>query len=184
MKLGIHETMELHEALSDAVCMIDHFSLYISLCEDHELRNILERQHRFMIENYQRNINALQGRGVEQARIPQIRHFTRPATGTQYGTQQTSPTAPHPEARSLDDKAIASGALLLHKCGAIRATSAALECADPNLRNLLSNSARSCMEMAYEIFRYMNQRGWYQVPEAPRQYIEQIQQTYQPPMGH
>ncbi len=70
--------------------------------------------------------------------------------------------------RIMNDRTIARGALLFHKGGATRATAAALESADPHLRSLAANSARNCMDMAHEIFRYMEQRGFYQTPEMPR----------------
>ena len=40
------------------------------------------------------------------------------------------------------------------------------------------------MEMAYEIFQYMNHKGWYQVPVMPEHTLSQMQQAYQPMIGH
>jgi len=78
--------------------------------------------------------------------------------------------------RTITDRTIAQGALLLHKCGAIRATNSALESAEPHLRSLLSNSARTCTDMAYEIFQYMAQRGMYQMPETPTNFVNHMPQ--------
>ncbi len=76
---------------------------------------------------------------------------------------------------ALNDRTIVQGALLFHKCGAARATAAALESAEPHLRNLAANSARVCVDMAYEIFRYMHQKGFYQMPEIPANFISHVQ---------
>jgi len=195
MKMGTHEAMEMHEILSESICMIDHYAMYLSQCRDPELRRILERQQRHMFDSYNTKVNVMQGQGIDVSRAPRL---TMGAPGMtmgaasgmgiehqpDYGMQQTSPVTPRPEAGRLDDRTIAKGALLFHKCGAVCATNAALECANPQLRNLLASSARSCMEMAYEIFQYMNHKGWYQVPIMPEHTLNQMQQTYQPMLGH
>ena len=41
MKMGTHEAMEMHEVLSESICMIDHYAMYLSQCRDPELRRIL-----------------------------------------------------------------------------------------------------------------------------------------------
>jgi|GEM_PF-902486 len=78
-------------------------------------------------------------------------------------------------ARTLNDRTIAQGALFFHKCSSLRSTMAALESAEPHLRNLAANSSRICMDMAYEIFRYMEQRGFYQLPELPSNFVNHMQ---------
>ncbi len=188
MKMGTHEAMAMHEVLSESICMIDHYAMYLNQCRDPELRRVLERQQRHMIDSYNTKVNVMQGQGIDISRAPRMTMGAAAGMGMNhqpdYGMQQTSPVTPRPEARNLDDRIIAQGALMFHKCGAVRSTNAALECANPQLRNLLATSSRSCMEMAYEIFQYMNHKGWYQVPMMPEHTLNQMQQTYQPMMGH
>lgn len=184
MKFGTHEAMEVHEVLSENTCMIDHYAMYLNQCQDPELRKILERQQRYMADTYNTMINVMQGQGIDVSSTPRINtnQTTMMAGGNQpdYAIQQVSPVMPNTEAKTLSDRAISMGALVFHKCGSIRSTGAALECANPNLRNLLVTAARSCMEMSYEIFQYMNNKGWYPVPAMPENIMSQIQQTYQP----
>lgn len=189
MKFGTHEAMEMHEVLSESACMIDHYAMYLNQCQDTELRRVLERQQRHMIDAYNTKVNVMQGQGIDVSRVPRatmgasttgMTMETRP----EYGIQQSSPMVPRPDAKTLSDRTIATGALVFHKCSAVRSTSAALECANPHLRNLLASSARSCMEMSYELFQYMNHKGWYPVPMMPEHVINQMQQSYQPMMGH
>jgi spore coat protein CotF len=97
----------------------------------------------------------------------------QPGMQAQQQGQQQSPQ--QTQYRVLSDRTIAQGALMFHKCGAARATTAALESAEPHLRNLAANSARACMDMAYELFRYMDQKGWYQMPEMPRNFVNHMQ---------
>ena len=166
MKQGIHEAMEMHEVLNDEVCTIEHYNLYSCQCQDQELRNILERQQRHMIDDYHRKVSVMQGHGLD---VSQMSRLNMDQMGTRHNTQthQSSPS----DSRRLSDKTIAAGAMLFHKCGASRSTNAALECSEPHLRNILAGSARSCMEMAYEIFQYMSHKGLHQSPEIPNRFI-------------
>ncbi|MCG8401218.1 MAG: spore coat protein [Firmicutes bacterium] len=72
---------------------------------------------------------------------------------------------------TLNDRVIAEGALMFHKCGAETHTRAALESSEPHLRNALANMSRNCVEMSYEIYNFMSQRGWYQLPATPQNFI-------------
>lgn len=98
-------------------------------------------------------------------------------SNVQFGMQQAGQgqSQQNNRSRTLSDRTIALGALTFHKCGATRATTAALESAEPHFRSLASDSARSCTEMAYEIFRYMQQRGYYQMPETPVNFVNHMQ---------
>lgn len=185
MKFGTHEAMEVHEVLNENTCMIDHYAMYLNQCQDPELRRVLERQQRHMVDTYNTMVNVMQGQGIDVSGAPRITmgSTARMAGENQpdYGIQQAAPVMSRPEAKTLSDRAISMGALVFHKCGAIRCTGAALECANPNLRNMLATAARSCMEMSYEIFQYMNQKGWYPVPAMPESVMNQMQQQpYQP----
>ncbi|MEW6726541.1 MAG: spore coat protein [Bacillota bacterium] len=173
MQLGMHEAMELHEVLSGKVNMIDHHALYISEAQDPQLRSLLERHQQWMLQDYQKTLNYLQGRGVNVSPY----HIRNVGTPT-YGAQGGQTVQPHPNTRRLSDQAICTGALMLHKCGASTATVAALEAADPELRLMLTNDILSCVNMAYEIFQYMNQRGYYQVPTVDRRTMQNIANTY------
>ncbi|WP_027364463.1 spore coat protein [Desulfotruncus alcoholivorax] len=83
---------------------------------------------------------------------------------------------------AINDKMIAEGALLFHKCSADTNTRAALESSEPHLRNALTNMARNCIEMSYEVYNYMTQRGWYQLPETPQNFISHsATQQHSPP---
>lgn len=188
MRFSTHETMEMHEVLNESACMIDHYAMYLNQCRDPELRSILERQQRHMIDSYNAIVNLTQSQGIDVSRAP--RPVGATTTGMtmegrpEYGIGQGTTAVPRPDLKTLSDRAISTGALIFHKCGAVRSTNAALECANPHLRNLLATAARSCVEMSYELFQYMNQKGWYPVTLMPQQAMNQMQQTYQPPAGH
>lgn len=192
MKFGMREAVEMFEMLRDSSCMIDHFTDYINHCQDPSLRQILENQQRHLVDEYNHELSVMQAHGLDTTSVPRIQSDMSANQGgamsampgmqgnanIQFGIQQTGQNQPQAQVRSraINDRTIAQGALLFHKCIAGRATTAALESAEPHLRNLLSNSARTRMDMAYEIFNYMVQRGFYQTPEVPRNFINHMQQ--------
>jgi len=85
------------------------------------------------------------------------------------GTQMTGQTVN--QTNAINDKVISEGALLFHKCSADNNTRAALESSEPHIRGALTNMARNCIEMSYELYNYMSQRGWYQLPATPQNFI-------------
>lgn len=204
MQFGAREAMEMSEVIRESVCIIDQFTDYINHCQDPVLRQILENQQRRLVEEYRQKVSVMQGHGLDLTNLPRIQtSIGQQGTATsvmqaspnmQFGMQQAgqgqaaagktniSQTATgqgamgQGTARTITDRTIAQGALLLHKCGAVRATNSALESAEPHLRSLLANSARTCTDMAYEVFQYMAQRGMYQLPETPANFVNHMAQ--------
>lgn len=199
MQVGTREAMEMFEVIRDSVCIIDQFTDYISHCQDPALRQILENQQRHLVEEYNHKVSAMQGHGLDLTNLPRIQTPVgqqgtkttgiQGSSNIQFGMQQAGQgqtamgqgtmgqtVMGQGTARTITDRTIAQGALLLHKCGAVRATHSALESSEPHLRNLLANSARTSTDMAYEIFQYMAQRGLYQLPENPVNFVNHMAQ--------
>ncbi|MCL5056898.1 MAG: spore coat protein [Actinobacteria bacterium] len=204
MQVGTREAMEMFEVIRDSVCIIDQFTDYISHCQDPALRQILENQQRHLVEEYSHKVSVMQGHGLDLTNLPRIQtpagqqgtaaSGMQGSSNIQFGMQQSGQgqtamgkanvgqgtmgqtTMGQGTTRTITDRTIAQGALLLHKCGAVRATNSALESSEPHLRSLLANSARTCTDMAYEIFQYMAQRGLYQLPENPANFVNHMAQ--------
>jgi len=178
-EFGAHEIMEAHEVLTDTIDGINQFELYRPQVKDPQLAQILDKQVRFMNQEYQ-NLSTYmnQHRGVSPA-IYQSRSGKQPV---QYGLRNPSDVVPHQGAGRLDDRDIASGMLGCSKSSAVLRVSAAVECADPTLRNMIVQGAVSCSEQAYETFSFMNQKGMYQVPTMQEKTQSTLMQTYHPPV--
>lgn len=206
-KTGIRESFEMFEMLRDSACMIDHFTDYINHCQDPELRQILDTQQRTMVDQYQQTISIMQGHGLDLSNMPRFQSSMHGqgqsnsagsgmpgasgvvygSTSLQYGMQQQGMMQSNPNQNmqqqyqrypgSLSEQTISQGALLFHKCGSTRATTVALESAEPHLRELAAKSARNCMDMAYELYRYMEQKGYYQLPNLPSNFINHLHGT-------
>ncbi|AGL02716.1 spore coat protein [Desulfoscipio gibsoniae] len=67
----------------------------------------------------------------------------------------------------------------MHKCSAFRKMTAALECADSQLRHIMMQGAM-LSEKAYEVFTYLNQKGMYQVPTMRNRTQNNFINTFQP----
>ncbi|MHB1418917.1 MAG: spore coat protein [Bacillota bacterium] len=158
--LGAHETMEIHEVLTETINGINTFQLYRPYVRDNNLRSILDKQLQFMHQEYSNMVQAVSQRGKSQA-IPY-----RAAKGStpSYGLNNPPTQVPNASPNEFDDKDIAHGMLGFHKASASMKMTATLECADPQIRRLIMQGATNCAEQAYEVWQYMNQQGYYQVP--------------------
>ncbi|WP_274651417.1 spore coat protein [Paenibacillus humicola] len=157
---GAHEVMEVHEVLSCEIDAINNFQLYRPHVKDQQLAHMLEHQLQFMMNGYQSFVQMLNGQGMAQA-VP----YRAPKNANPvYGLRQPGPVAPNTSAEQIDDRDIACGMLGAHKSAAAKKMMAALECADPQIRGMVQQSANNCAELAYETWQYMNQKGYYQVP--------------------
>lgn len=157
---GAHEVMEVHEVLTDAIDGINQFQLYRPHVRDQQLLSILDNQTQFMIQEYNSMVQMLQQQGLGNA-VP----YRAPKYGMpNYGLQNPAPQSPNLSPEQMDDRDVASGMLGCHKASAVMKMHAALECADPGLRRTIQQSAINCAEQAYEVWQYMNQKGFYQIP--------------------
>lgn len=172
---GAHEVLEIHEVLSDTICGINTVQLYSGHCKDSQLRNMLNKQLQFMSDEYNNLVRAINQQGMGEA-VPYK------ATGNfspTYGLRQPSPETPNTSPREIDDRDISAAIMGIHKCGAQKRMLGALECANPQLRRMLVQAAVNCEEQAFEVWQYMNSKGYYQVPTMQQNTTNTMMNTYQ-----
>lgn len=179
MPFGAHETMEAHEMLTEKINMISHFNLYAQQARNPQLKEMISRHQQAAIQSYNEMVaythdyNAASSMSMN----PQTNRVN--PGQIQYGLHNPQPIAPETNA-SFNDREIASAMLICHKNGAKNAMAASLECADPNLRRMMVNSAFACADHAYETFLFMNQQGLYQVPTLNDHTAKTYMHSYQP----
>lgn len=157
---GAHEIMEIHEVLNTAMDAIHNLQLYRPHVKDPQLAQILDHQLQFMMNAYNNMVQMVQMNGAGHA-VP----YRAPKAFTPvYGLDNPAPQSPNTSPDQMDDRDVASGMLGIHKAGALRQMQGALETANPNLRYALQQGAVNCAEQAYEVWQYMNRKGYYQVP--------------------
>lgn len=179
MPFGAHETMEVHEILNEKLNMIQHFALYAAQCQDPQLRQMIDRHRQTAIQSYDQLVNYTHS---YQAAYGGPRPYGMPNVQPQqiqYGLRNPADHVPQQQDR-LNDQQIVMAVLLCHKNSARNQMMAALECADPNVRQMLLNGALTCANQAYEVFLYMNQQGQYQVPTLNDHTAKTFLHTYKP----
>jgi len=173
---GAHEVMQLHEVLTDTIDGINQFQLYRPHTQDTQLRSILENQIQFMNREYNNMVQALNQRGMNEA----VPYRTVRNVNPTYGLRNPGQQAPNASPNQIDDRDVASGMLGCHKSSAILKMTASLECADPELRRMIQQGANNCAEQAYEVWNYMNQKGYYQVPTMKDMTTSTVMNTFGP----
>lgn len=179
MPYGAHETMEVHEMLNEKINLINHFSWYAQQTQTPVLRQMIDRHIRTAIQAYDQLVaythdyaaanNRSQTYGMPNAQPQHI----------QYGLHNPKSQAPQVQG-NFSDVQIAAAILSWHKNSAKNHMSSSLECADPNVRQMLINGAVNCANQAYEVFLLMNQNGLYQVPTMQDHTAKTYLHSYQP----
>ena len=173
--LGAHETMEVHEVLTSAINGINHFQLYRSFVKDQQLMQILDNQMQFMMDEYNQMVQTLNQQGNNNA-VP----YNSIANGAPtYGLKNPAPQSPNASMNQLDDRDVSSSMLSCHKTSDSKKMMAALECANPQLRRMMQQGAVNCAEQAYEVWQFMNQKGYYQVPTMKEETTNTVLNSYQ-----
>ena len=178
MPFGAHETMEVHEILEEKLNMINHFTFYAQQAQNPELRQMIERHLQTAVQSYDQLVAYTHD---YSAAAGQPQPYAMPRVQPQqveYGLRQPSPQMPMQG--QFDDRQIASSLLICHKNSAKNHLHGSLECADPNVRQMLLNGAITCSNQAYEVFMFMNRMGAYQVPTMQDQTAKTFLHSYQP----
>jgi spore coat protein CotF len=179
MQFGAHETMEVHECLLEKVNVITHFNIYAKEAKNPQLQDMIMRHQQEEITSYNEIVNITRGNNGFTPVPPNTNVSGANNQQIRYGLNNPPQFSPQSDT-SLTDREIAIAMLLCHKNGARNCTQATLEAADPNLRLALLNSAATCMNQAYEVFLFMNEKGLYQVPTLKNQTTETFLNIYQP----
>ncbi|MDN5347185.1 MAG: hypothetical protein PWP65_749 [Clostridia bacterium] len=129
-----------------------------------------------MIDEYNNMVRAISQQGRGEA-IPYRKPRNMSPT---YGLRNPGTQSPNLSADEMDDRDVASGMLGCHKAGASLKMTAALECADPQIRRMILQGATNAAEQAYEVWQYMHRKGYYQVPTMKEMTTNTILGTYRP----
>ncbi|MCR6110079.1 spore coat protein [Bacillus sp. A301a_S52] len=177
MNYAAHGLLETQEALRTKSAEIEQHGAFVSQCRDQQLKSILKKHQQLMMNGYQQGINLLNGRGAQVTHRAPAFNGQNTSTGMQ---EQMTMSAPSMSTQGLSDQTIATLALNTHKTGSMMGMQWANECVDPQIRMYHVNGANMCQEMAYEIWSWMNQNGYYQPATFGSQQITQMTGMFQP----
>jgi len=177
MRMAAHELLETAEALRTKAAEIEQHGFFAANCKDQTLKNMLRRHQQQMIQAYQQGVNLLQGKGAQVTHMHPDFHMD----DVNMGMENSAPsTPPNPNAKTLSDRTISTLVLNAHKSGAMMGMLWANECVDPQIRSYHVQGANLCQEMAYEMWQWMNQNGYYNPPVFQQNQINQMAQSFQP----
>ena len=173
---GAHEVMDMHETLSTVIGGLDQCVLLRDQIQDPELRNMMDRQYQFCVDEYNTLVECFKtGRDPSQPtghyEMTENNKFT-------YGIKPGQPKKPITQASELNDEMISGYLLSSHKATATAKLAASLETTNPVVRRVLADSIPNCIEMAYEVSIYQNRKGYYQVPQLSSQDTVTITNCY------
>lgn len=176
-RFAAHEFLETQEAVRTKGAQLELYGILFSMAQDAHLKDILFNQQSRMLDGYNFGVQLLQGRGIPMnPHTPELRIYERPQTGLRH----PSMPSPNPNATQLSDYSIATIALNMHKNGSAISMLRACECIDPQIRQYHATSSNICQEMAWEMFQYMNDKGYYQAPQLADHTMRTMIQGIQP----
>ena len=177
-KHGGHELMDVHEVLSCTVSTLDQYLLFGQQAKDPELKNMITRQHQFILDTY--NILAECFKTGMNPSQHTARYAMTQSNDVVYGLTPSQPKKPKMNASEIGDQCISNYMLGLMKADSQGLTRAALEVTNPVVRRVIADSVPNFVEMAYEIFQYQNKHGYYQVPRLDQQDMETLINSFVP----
>ncbi|WP_068610011.1 spore coat protein [Paenibacillus swuensis] len=179
MPFGAHETMEVHEILNEKINMMNHFGLYAQQAQDETLRQMIERHLHTSMEAYDQLVGYTHDYTEPKTSNKMHNIMSAKPQEITYGLRNPEPVGPS-DGAEFNDSQIAAAMLSCHKNSAKNHIAKGLECADPNLRQMMINGAVKCADEAYEVFLYMNAQGEYQVPTIKDHTAKTYLHAFQP----
>jgi spore coat protein CotF len=176
MNHGGHEVLDVIEAISGTIGLIDNMVIYNDYIKDQELKTIANRQHQFVLDQYNILVEAF-STGKDPSH-PTSQYKMQQDNNVIYGLQPSKPKKPIMSTAEITDECISSLLLDCVKSAASMYTKASLECTNPVVRRVLADSTPNLIEMAYEISLYQNKKGYYQVPQFAAQDMNQMLTSY------
>lgn len=181
MNHGGHELFDVHEVLSATIGALNQMMIFRPHVKDPELLDILDRQYRFTLDEYNITVEAFKT-GTDPSH-PTGTYEMQQENDFIYGLKPSQPKSPMQPDATITDEMIAGFLLSNAKTGATGRTTAALETCNPVLRRVLADSIPNCVEMAYELSIYQNKHHYYQVPQLSPMDMQNILNSYATNVG-
>lgn len=178
---GGHEVFDMHEILMNSVNAMDQYMMFQQFVKDPELMDILNRQHQFMLSQYNIMVECFRT-GSKPSQVTSV-YMMRQNNNVGFGLRPAQPKKPVHHLSELTDQCISGMMLGLMKANSGQLTFASLECTNPVVRRVLADSIPNYVEMAYELFLYQNKHQYYQVPQLSQSDMQQMLNGFAPVTG-
>lgn len=172
---GGHEVLDVSEAISSTISLIDTIAIFSTQIKDPALKTMLTHQQQFLLDQYNILVEAFTT-GKDPSH-PTSQYKMQQENDVIYGLKPSQPKKPSTTANITDE--YITGVLLNGlKLAATSYTLAAMESTNPVVRRILADSLPNIVELAYELFLYQNKKGNYQVPQFAMQDMNQLMNSY------
>jgi spore coat protein CotF len=178
---GGHEVIELNEVIGASIGALNQYMLLRPHVKDPELLDILDRQYKFMQDEY--NITLESFKTGQNPSHPTSKYMMNQGNDFIYGMKPSQPKKPWQSVSEINDEYISNCMLASCKTGATMKTMAALESTNPVVRRVLADSIPNCIEMGYELSIYQNKHHYYQVPQLAETDMNTFRNTFAPAQG-
>lgn len=182
MQFGGHELLDADESIGALVGALEHYVLYGQHVQDQELMTIMQRQRGFLSQLYNTILETMKT-GKDPAVKTQTYQMQQ-GNESIYGLKQSSPKTPIQSVNELNDECISDFLISHLKAVSSSFTLAALEATNPVLRRVFADSIPNTIEMAYEMYLYMNKKGYYQVARLDQQDMQIMMNSHGPIQGN
>ncbi|NIK11356.1 spore coat protein [Alkalibacillus almallahensis] len=178
MSNGGHAIYDAHEAISTVIGAMEHYKMYEQNIQCQQLQGILSNQYDYLTQTYNTMVDAYSS-GQKPAQ-PTAVYNMEISNDVTYGLQPSQPKQPEQNPQQLNDECYSGFMLGQLKACATAANNAALEATNPVMRRVLQDSVPNFSEMAYEMFLYQNDKGYYQVAQFDQDTTNQLLNSYAP----
>ncbi|MFD1426745.1 spore coat protein [Kroppenstedtia sanguinis] len=165
MQLAGHEIHDLHELTMSCVNSITNMGCFLAQAQDPGLREMIQRHFPYHIRDYNIKTEYLKNAQGPTKEFPVpdlnpvLQSFTQSPTAVQ-------PVMPRTQVPQFNDREIATAYLLTLKRAGREYAWAAMEMSHPELRSFLEDAFRMSCRHAYDVWKWMVQKGYYPLEPA------------------
>jgi len=175
---GAHELFCIHEVLHSSLNVLDQSLMLRPKVRSTDLENALDRQYAFLGDEYNMIVQAFATGQDPEHRAGRYAMRTSNQTMFQSPTDAVPIRRPVQSPEAVSDAHIAMYMLGLLKSLTLAKAQAALEVTNPVVRRVIADSLPNDIEMAYEMYLYLNQRKQYAIPQLPAMTMQTLSNAF------
>ncbi|MDF2534946.1 MAG: spore gernimation protein GerQ [Bacillales bacterium] len=173
---GAREILAVTDALGASIDTMNQYLIFRQHVKGQELLGILDRQYKFMQDEYNITVECFQS-GKDPSK-PTGQYKMQMDNDFVYGLKPGQPKKPFQSINEISDEYVSARMLGALKAGTSAKVVAAIESTNPVVRRVLADSIPNCIEMAYEVSIFLNKNGFYHIPQFPEQDAQQLLSAY------
>lgn len=178
MQLAAHEIHDLHELTMSCVNSVTNMAMFINVVQDQELKSMLQRHFPAHVQDYNMKVQYLSNvnGSTQKLKVPTLNKNLADYTKSPMNTYP--PITPRTDVQQMDDREVATAYLLTLKRAGREYAWAAMEMANPDVREFLKDAFAMSCNHAYDVWQYMVTKGYYPLEPAPQDATNTIASIY------